>query len=123
MTDSWPHQFSKVREDQIIFNKNFVLLDIYDDSTPAIEDGILLILNLATRKRYWISKESLEEKFLRLIVTVGGELVDMDMAMVEETKCGQMKVGANQIEIKHRARVSFELTLYSGNLFIGKSET
>ena len=119
MTDSWPHKFSKVREDQIIFNKNFVLLDIYDDSTPAIEDGILLILNLATRKRYWISKESLEEKFLQLIVTVGGELVDMDMAMVEETKCGQMKVGANQIEIKHRARVSFELTLYSGNLFIG----
>ena len=108
-----------MREDQIIFNKNFVLLDIYDDSTALMEDGILLILNLATRKRYWISKESLEEKFLRLIVTVGGELVDMDMAMVEETKCAQMKVGANQIEIKHRARVSFELTLYSGNLFIG----
>ena len=119
MTDSWPHQFSKVREDQIIFNKNFVLLDIYDDSTTLMDDGILLILNLATRKRYWISKESLEEKLLSMDLSIGGESVDMDMAMVEETKVGQMRVGANQIEIKHRARISFELTLYSGNLFIG----
>ena len=119
MTDSWPHQFSKVREDQIIFNKNFVLLDIYDDSTTLMDDGILLILNLVTRKRYWISKESLEEKLLSMTVSVGGESVDMDMAIVEETKVGQMKVGANQIEIKHRARVSFDLNHYSGNLLIG----
>ena len=48
-------------EPQTIFDKNFVLVDI-EVWNDVIESGILLMVNLATRKLFWIEKIPLEDK-------------------------------------------------------------
>ena len=116
--DSWPHEFATVID--TIFNKNFVLLEIYDDSTDEIEADRFFILNLVTRKRFSIGRESLEETIFSLLDEVDGLSVDMEIANIEKTKVYQMVVGTNQIEIKHHTRISFKSYLYSGVLFIGQ---
>ena len=116
--DSWPHEFATVID--TIFNKNFVLLEIYDDSTDEIEADRFFILNLVTRKRFSIGREDLEETIFSLIDEVDGISVDMEIANIEKTKVYQMVVGTNQIKIKHHTRISFRSYLYSGVLFIGQ---
>ena len=119
LPDSWPHEFAGVHEDRTIFNKNFVLLDIDDDSTDEMEADIYLILNLVTRKRFTIGKEPLQESILDLIDEVDGISVDMEYAGIEKAIIRQMIVGTNQIEIKHHMRLSLQGYYYCGDLFIG----
>ena len=117
LPDSWSHEFATVID--TIFNKNFVLLETYDDSTDEMEGDVFLILNLVTRKRFSIGKELLEETILSLTE----DAISVDMGdygpSPEITKICQMVVGTNQIEIKYHTKISFEGYRYSGEIFVG----
>ena len=82
----------------------------------------LLILNLATRKRYWIDTESLEDKIYPMIT-------DFDY---EELGGGQfgiskMKVKPNRIEIEYHAELDYDpndesaMIYDTAEVFVGQS--
>ena len=121
LPDSWSHEFATVIDTNggTIFNKNFVLLETYDDSTDEMEGDVFLILNLVTRKRFSIGKELLEETILSLT----DDRISVDMGdygpSIDKTKICHMIVGTNQIGIKYHTQISFEGYHYSGVIFIG----
>ena len=58
----WPHDL-EFGEHNTLFEKQFVLIDmIMHLHMLNDETRICLILNLATRKRFWLQKEPLEDK-------------------------------------------------------------
>ena len=84
-------------------DKNFVAIEIETEVNV-----FLLILNLASRNRYWIEVNSLEEKILAKITDLDGELFDLKANMIGEPEIHQMKVRPNQIEMKYHIRQVYE---------------
>ena len=87
----------EVYDDQIIFDKNFVVIQV------LIDDFVLMILNLATQKKFWIQPGVIEEKIFAKItdVDIDGEPFDFEDMAVGEWEIRQMKVRSNRIEIKY----------------------
>ena len=91
-------------ERQTIFDKNFVLLDMCD---PII--GIYMVLNLVSRKLFWMEKDPLEDKILEKVAEVTDEngepyileYVPPYMWNSTEKEIRKMKVEQNQIVMKH----------------------
>ena len=74
-------------------DKNLVAIEI---ELSRLNNGwLLLILNLETRKRYWISYESLAEKIYTSITDVDLE----ELTTPEEFAILQMRLKPNRIEI------------------------
>ena len=109
---------SPVDTSRIIFNKNFVLLEFdtqWDPSTrswsrPATVDD-LLILNLASRKQFWLKKKPLEMeiKARATALDLDGEPYDFDddrFAMLYSV-FRQMTVKQNEIVIDHHMDMDF----------------
>ena len=105
LPESWAYtsNVSQLDEEQTIFDKNFVLFDIWDH-----EVGIYMVLNLVSRKLFWMKKEGdgrgLEDKIIEKVADVHDEngepyIVETDWVMKGEIR--KMKVGDNQIEMKH----------------------
>lgn len=96
LPENWQHEDFDVEDHRVYFSdKNFVAIEIETD-----DSFLLLILNLASRKRYWFEIDSLEEKIIAKITDIDGEQLNP----VGEPEIRQMKVQTNQIEMKYHIR-------------------
>ena len=95
--------------------KNFVAIEI------EMDDEVFLILNLATRKRYWMKFKTLHEKiFAKMIhhVDLDGDPYDFDL-IDAEIEIRQMTVNPNRIEMKYHMRSDYDTYDDMALLFIG----
>lgn len=98
--------------------KNFVAIEM----AMAI-DYRLLILNLVTRKRFWISTKSLEQKILAQItdVDLDGDPYDLEELAGGEKEIRQMRVKSNRIEMKYHITQDYDTYDDMAQVFIGQS--
>ena len=102
---------SPVDTSRIIFNKNFVMLEFDTWMNGSAEDDDLLILNLASRKQFWLKKKPLEMeiKARATALDVDGEPYDFDddrFGMIYSV-FRRMTVKQNEIEIDHHMDMDF----------------
>ena len=100
-------------DDWVYFSdKNFVAIDI------EIHDlnWMLLILNLATRKRYWIPYDLLEEK-------IYGRITDVDLEELSgmEFEIYDMRVKPDRIEIEFHKAMEYHTLDDMPEVLIGQS--
>ena len=101
--------------------KNFVAIEMVIDFDDEIY--MLLIMNLVTRKRFWISTRSLEEKILAKItdVDLDGDPYDLEFLAGGEKEIRQMRVKSNRIEIKYHLTQDYDTYDRMAQVFIGQS--
>ena len=106
--------------DRVYFSeKNFVAIEIDNN------DFMLLILNLATQKRYWIEVASLDEKIYAKITDVDRNGVPIDPGLFDsESEIRQMKVRPDKIEINYYITTDYPNNDTPGHMafiYIGQS--
>ena len=94
-------------------NSNFFAL-IFDDrmfrpygESSSLEGhgrGDLLILNLASRKKFWMKRSQIENQMKAKVYEEGGDgaQYDYDELRVDDSLIDEMKVGTHEIEIKYK---------------------
>ena len=96
-------------------DKNLVAIEI---ELSRLNIGwLLLIINLETRKRYWISYESLAEKIYASITDVDLE----ELTTPEEFAIIQMRLKPNRIEIKFQEIMEYHTLDDMPNVDLGQS--
>ena len=65
-TKNWPNQFSEWVFIETIFDQNYVIIRICQEFESEPPD-IYLILNLVTRKPYWIKQQVIEDKIFTMV--------------------------------------------------------
>ena len=120
---NWDHYLS---ERMIVLEDNFIAL-IFDDhmfrpygtswNLEGHGRGDLLILNLATRKKFWMKRSQIENKMKEKIYEKGGigARYDYDELRVDDSMIHEMKVGTHEIKIKY----SLDYRYGRGFLFLG----
>ena len=103
LPSSWPYHYSNMSFIEEIYDKNFVLLRIYEQlyHTSSIPD-VYLILNLASRKPYWIKQEAIEEKIFTTVNNNLGydeEPYHLGSNMISESEIVEMKVRPDEIKL------------------------
>ena len=104
---------SPVDTTRTIFANNFVLFEfetIWTDSDSVDEPGDLLILNLASRKPFWMQKRLLENEIQSRVTALDphGQPYDFENEYefwMIDSVMRRMKVGKNKIKIKHYGEV------------------
>ena len=121
LPENWSHEeYTMVFDHQVYFSKkNFVAIEIHQ------HDVMLLILNLATRKRYWIEIASLEQKIYAKITGVDRHGVPIDPGLFDsESEIRQMKVRPDKIEINYYITTDYPENDIDGHMafiYIGQS--
>ena len=107
----------EVYDDQIIFDKNFVVIYV------LIDDFVFMILNLATQNKFWIQPEVIEEKIFAKItddyLDIDGEPFILEDRTGGEWEIRQMKVRSNKIEINYHIRTDYDSYDHCAELLIG----
>ena len=94
----------------IVLEDNFLAL-IFDDrmsrpygNSDTFGRGDLLILNLASRKKFWLKRSQIENKMKAKVYEDGGDgaQYDYDELRVDDSMIEEMKVGKHEIEIKYK---------------------
>ena len=108
-----------MHDDWVYFSdKNFVAIEI---QTHDLRD-MLLILNLATRKRYWIATQLLEDKIYTRITEFDFEELGGGQFEIHE-----MKVQPNRIKIEYHAELDYDpndesaMIYDTAEVFVGQS--
>ena len=85
-----------------VLEDNFIVLIFGDHMFRPSED--LLILNLATRKKFWMKRSQIENQMKAKVYEEGGNgaRYDYDELRIYQKMIHEMKVGKNEIEIKYR---------------------
>ena len=99
---------SPVDTSRIIFNKNFVMFEFDTWMNGSAEDDDLLILNLSSRKQFWLKKKPLEME-LKARAQRNGEPYDFEddrFAMIYSV-FRRMTVEQNEIVINHHMDMDF----------------
>ena len=102
-----------------IFDKNFVYLEFEENYDPdAGELGDVLILNLATRQKFWMDRREIRSKIRMKIpdIDLDGEpfiLTDFEWGCAESI-IHRMKAKSNEIEMKHQSIIDYD------QIFLGK---
>ena len=78
---------------------------------------MLLILNLETRKRYWIAYESLAEKIYTRVTDVDLE----ELTHPEEFAILQMRLKPNRIEIQFNTEMEYHTLVDMPQVSLGQS--
>ena len=83
--------------------------------------GDLLILNLASRKKFWMKRSQIENQLKAKVYEKGGNgaRYDYDELRIDDSMIHEMKVGTNEIEIKYRLDYRYG----GGFLFLGSSKS
>ena len=111
---NWDHYLS---ERMIVLEDNFIAL-IFDDhmvrprfgpygtswNLEGHGRGDLLILNLATRKNFWMKRSQIENQMKAKVYEKGGNgaRYDYDRLRVNDSMIHEMNVGTHEIKIKYR---------------------
>ena len=103
----WNHHLG---EKMIVLEDNFLAL-IFDDrmsrpygNSDTFGRGDLLILNLASRKKFWMKRKQIENEMKAKVYEDGGDgaQYDYDELRVDDSMIVEMKVGKHEIEIKYK---------------------
>lgn len=106
----WNHHLG---EKMIVLEDNFLAL-IFDDrmfrpygNSDKLHGhgrGDLLILNLASRKKFWMKRSQIENEMKAKVYEDGGDgaQYDYDELRVDDSMIDEMKVGKHEIEIKYK---------------------
>lgn len=92
----------------VLFEGNFAVLTFYDgwgsDTTWMIGIGDLLILNLATRKKFWMTRSVIENQIKTKVTDVDddGNPFDLDDFLVNQSSILKMTIGTHEIEVKYQ---------------------
>ena len=99
---NWIHRLD-VKHD-FLFEMNFVVLNFDVRRNPHNDPGDLLILNLATRKKFWMQRLMIENQIKAKVTNVDddGNPYDFDDFWVEESMIHEMKIGINEIGVKYK---------------------
>ena len=92
----------------VLFEGNFAVLTFYDgwgsDTTWMIGIGDLLILNLATRKKFWMTRSVIENQIKTKVTDVDddGNPYDLDDFLENQSSIREMTIGTHEIEVKYQ---------------------
>ena len=123
-TKNWPYQFSEWIFIETIFDKNYVIIRICQEFESEPPD-IYLILNLVTRKPYWIKQHVIEDKIFTMVndsLDHDQEPYHLGQGMIGESEIIEMKVETDEITMKSFIQITHDG--YHGDddfLLIGKS--
>ena len=98
----WPYHFSNMLFIEEIYDKNFVFLRICEERDRTDIPDIYMILNLVTRKPYWIKEEVVEEKIFTYVNDNLGydeEPYHLGTNMIGESEIVKMKVKPDEIQL------------------------
>ena len=120
---NWNHHLG---EKMIVLEDNFIALIFGDHmfrpygtswNLEGHDRGDLLILNLATRKKFWMKRSQIENKMKEKIYEKDGigARYDYDELRVDDSMIHEMKVGTHEIKIKYRLDYRYG----RGFLFLG----
>ena len=101
-----PNWRSPVNRKQIFFSENFALFGFHWGFPKGTGD--VLILNMASRTKFWIQKRKIENQIRPKITSIS------DSLDITHSKVRWMKVRVNGIEIKLDSQMN-----WSGDNFLG----
>ena len=113
-TKNWPYNFPNMEYAETIFDEEFVLIKFYEvgwASFPAELREFYLILNLVTRKPYWIEEEEVEEKIFTVVndsLDQGEEPYHLCRGTIELSDIVEIKVRPGEIELKSTIQMSHD---------------
>ena len=98
-------------------DKNLAAIEIEISRLRLNIGWMLLILNLETRKRYWIAYESLAEKIYTRVTDVDLE----ELTHPEEFAILQMRLKPNRIEIQFNTEMEYHTLVDMPQVSLGQS--
>ena len=113
-TKNWPYNFPNMEYAETIFDEAFVLIKFYEvgwASFPAELREFYLILNLVTRKPYWIEAEEVEEKIFTMVNDSLGqheEPYHLSLGTINESEIVEIKVRHGEIQLKSHIEMSHD---------------
>ena len=115
-TENWPYIFSNMEYGETIFDEAFVLIKFYGVGSsfqPAEYElrDFYLILNLVTRKPYWIDQDVAEEKIFTMVndsLDQGEEPYQLCQGTISESTIVEIKVKPSEIELKSHIEMTHD---------------
>ena len=100
---------------ETLFDEEFVLIKIYETglpfSFPTELREFYLILNLVTRKPYWIDQDVAEEKIFTMVndsLDQGEEPYQLCQGTISESTIVEIKVRPGEIELKSHIEMTHD---------------
>ena len=93
---------------QIFFNKNFALFGFLPWYTYPRGTGDILLLNMASRKKFWMERRKIENQIRPIITSIS------DSLYITHSRVRWMKVGVNGIEIKLDSQMNWSMDNFLG---------
>ena len=113
-TKNWPYNFPNMEYAETIFDEEFVLIKFYEvgwASFPAELREFYLILNLVTRKPYWIDQHVAEENIFTVVndsLDQGEEPYDLSQGDISQSTIVEIKVRPGEIELKSHIEITHD---------------
>ena len=117
-TKNWPYNFPNMEYAKTIFDEAFVLITIYEVGNRFQPNWIehelrefYLILNLVTRKPYWIEEVEVEEQIFAMVndsLDQGEEPYHLCQGTIELSDIVEIKVRPGEIELKSAITMSHD---------------
>ena len=100
---------------ETLFDEEFVLIKIYETglpfSFPTELREFYLILNLVTRRPYWIDQDVAEEKIFTMVndsLDQDEEPYDLSQGDISESTIVEIKVRPDEIELKSHIEITHD---------------
>ena len=114
-TKNWPYNFPNMEYGETLFDEAFVIMKIYEVgrpySFPTELREFYLILNLVTRKPYWIEEVEVEEQIFAMVndsLDQGEEPYHLCQGTIELSDIVEIKVRPGEIELKSAITMSHD---------------
>ena len=114
-TKNWPYNFPNMEYGETLFDEEFVLIKIYETGLPfsflTELREFYLILNLVTRKPYWIDEEVAEENIFTMVndsLDQGEEPYQLCQGTISESTIVEIKVRPGEIELKSHIEMTHD---------------
>ena len=110
-TEKWPYNFLNMEYAETIFDEEFVLIKFYGVGNNYELRDFYLILNLVTRRPYWIDQDVAEEKIFTVVndsLDQGEEPYDLSQGDISESTIAEIKVKPGEIELKSHIEITHD---------------
>ena len=110
-TKNWPYNFPNMEYGETIFDEAFVLIKFYEVGNNYELRDFYLILNLVTRRPYWIDQEVAEEEIFTMVndsLDQGEEPYDLSQGDISESTIAEIKVKPGEIELKSHIEITHD---------------
>ena len=115
-TKNWPYNFPNMEYGETIFDDAFVLIKFYEVGNRPLPSEyelreFYLILNLVTRKPYWIDQQVAEENIFMMVndsLDQGEEPYQLCQGTISESTIVEIKVRPGEIELKSHIEMTHD---------------